>query len=242
MARKGGVLRGCVALALVLAVSTAPAQAEPVFFGKAAVGGAVGHISFTGSGGLMSFTAHTTRLQVDCSAATVVGEVSGAQTVSHVVIKMTGCETASFATCENTGAKEITTESLTGELGAITSSVPGLRLRPETGPDDIVYECAGGGVRSKVTGSIIAKLSGASGNSVEEGKLATTATLALEATTAGIQKYTHFLAGGSEQWVQHVEEFNTEKGEFVGREEELLGVGAKLSLKSTPAGQFGITK
>jgi hypothetical protein len=230
-------------VALVLVVFAAPVQAEPVFFGKAAVGGAVGPASFTGSGGIIHLIANRTRFMIECKAETMTGEVSGAQTVSHVVMKMTGCEpSAGPLPCQNSGAKEITTEELTGELGAITTSVPGLRLRPETGTDDIAFECAGGGVRMKVTGSIIAKLSGASGNSVEEGKLATTATLALEATTAGIQKYTHFLAGGSEQWELHVAEFASEKGEFVEREEELVGVAAKLSLKSTPAGQFGITK
>jgi hypothetical protein len=238
MGRKGGVIGGCVAL--VLAVSAAPAQAEPVFFGKAAVGGAVGPVSFTGSGSFVSLTGQRSKLKVECKAATITGEVSGAQTVSHVVMKMTGCEPAAGLPCQNSGSKEITTEALTGELGAITSSVPGLRLRPETGPNDIVYECSMGGVVVKVTGSVIAKLLGASGNSVEEGKLATTATLALE-ESGGIQKYTHFLTGGSEQWAQLVEEFSAEKKEFVGHE-ELVGIKAKLSLKSTPTGLFGITK
>jgi hypothetical protein len=228
----------CAALAVGGLASSAASAAEPVFFGKAAVGGAVGPVSFTGSGGSTSLTAARTKLEIFCQASTIAGEVSGAQTVSHVVMKMTGCETAGFTRCGNTGATEITTEELTGELGAITSSVPGLRLRPETGSYDIVYECAGGGVVVKVTGSVIARLLGASGNSVEEGKLATTATLALE-ETGGIQKYTHFLAGGSEQWAQRVEEFNGK--EFVAHE-ELMGIRAKLSLKSTPAGLFGITK
>jgi hypothetical protein len=231
----------CLGALCAVGIFAASASAEPVFFGKAEIGGAVKAVPFSATSGVSFLEGHTSKLKVECKASTGTGEVSGPSSVAKSVTKFTGCEVAGLALpCENTAAKEITTESLSGELGAITSTVPGVRLKGESGIYLAQFVCAGGGVQIKAKGSVIGKMSGASGNTVEEGKLATTLTLSLE-QTGGIQKYTHFLTGPSEQITSAVNEFNEKTGKFE-EHEELSAQSQKVSLKTTPAGQIGLTK
>jgi hypothetical protein len=233
-----------LALVAVVALGTAAAtaSASPVFFGKAEIGKTVGSVHFTGSGGVAFLEGHTSKLKIECKANSANGEVNGPTSTAKSVIKFTGCEIAGLALpCENTAAKEITTVSLSSELGAISSTVPGTRLKPESGTYLAEFQCAGGGVLVKVKGSVIGKITGASGNTVEEGKLATSITLSFE-QTGGIQKYTKFLGESSaQQLTSVVDEFNEKTGKFE-EHEELAGQLAKATLKTTPAGQVGVTK
>src|SRR5437899_11873960 len=121
----------CLGALCAVAIFATSASAEPVFFGKAAIGGTVKAIPFSASSGTSFLEGHTSKLKIECKASTGTGEVSGASSVAKSVTKFTGCEIAGLALgCENTGAKEITTESLLGELGSITTTPPGVRLKP----------------------------------------------------------------------------------------------------------------
>jgi hypothetical protein len=93
-----------------------------------------------------------------CSNATINGEVINATEV-HATIKLSGC--TGGATCSNMSAGEIETAHLVGELGWITATEAGLRLKPEKGTEFAGYHCNwGGGAESaiKVTGSVIAPI------------------------------------------------------------------------------------
>jgi hypothetical protein len=235
-----------VGLALVavfaMGIVAATASAGPVYFGKAAIGGTVGHVAFTGSGGVAFLEGHTSKLKIECKAETATGEVNSPTTSIKNVTKFTSCEIAGLGLpCENVASKEIDTNNLSAVLGEITATTPGTRLKPESGTYLAEFQCAGGGVLVKVKGSVIGKFSGANGTSVENGKLATKLTLAFE-QTGGIQKYTKFIGEGTgEQLTSVVSEFNTETKEFVTHE-ELGGQVAKVVLVTNPAGQLGLTK
>ena len=231
----------CLVALVAMGMIAASASAEPVFFGKAEIGAPVGHVAFKSTSGTSYLEGHTSKTKIECKASTGGGEVTGPTSVAKVVTKFTNCELAGLALpCENTGAKEITTENLAGELGAITSAIPGVRLKPETGSYLAQFNCAGGGVLIKSTGSIIGSLTGATATTVEAGKLATSLKLTL-AQTGGLQKYTHFLSGPSQQITSIVSEFNKEKGEFVTHE-ELSGQNQISTLTTNPSGQLGVTK
>jgi hypothetical protein len=227
---------------LALGIGAATASAEPVYFGKAEIGKTVGHVAFTAAGGVAFLEGHTSKLKIECKANSATGEVNGPTTTAKSVIHFTGCEVAGLALpCENAASKEIVTTSLRSELGALSSSVPGARLKPESGIYLAEFQCAGGGVLIKVKGSVIGKIAGANGTTVEAGKLATKITLSFE-QTGGIQKYTKFLGESTgEQLTSVVSEFNTEKKEFETHE-ELGGQFAKSVLTSNPVGQVGVTK
>jgi hypothetical protein len=235
---------GLALVALVaMGIASASASAEPVFFGKAEIGGTVGHVAFTGTGGTAFLEGKTSKLKIECKAETAAGEVTGPTSTAKNITKFTSCEVATLALpCESTGAaaKEIVTNALIGELGGVTASLPGIRLKPESGIYLAEFQCAGGGVLVKVKGSVIGSLSGATATTVEAGKLATSMKLTL-AQTGGKQKYQKFLTGGEEQLTSVVSEFNSEKGEYVTHE-ELGGQSAIVTLKTTPAGQLGVTK
>ena len=178
----------CLVALVAMGIVSASASAEPVFFGKAEIGASVGHVAFKSTSGVSFLEGHTSHVKIECKASTGSGEVTGPTSVAKSVTKFTSCELAGLALpCENTGAKEITTESLTGELGAITATSPGVRLKPESGSYLAQFNCAGGGVLIKAKGSIIGSLSGGTANTVEAGKLATSMKLTL-AQSGGIQK------------------------------------------------------
>jgi hypothetical protein len=233
---------GLALVALVaLGIAAGSASAEPVFFGKAEIGKSVANVKFKGTGATAFLEGKTSKLKIECKANSAEGEVTGPTTTAKNLTKFTNCEIAGLALpCETKGAaaKEIVTKNLAGELGGITATLPGTRLKPEEPPYLAEFECASGGVLVKVTGSVIGSMSGATATTVEAGKLATSIKLTLK-ETAGAQQYTHFLTGPSEQLTSIVSEFNGK--EFVTHE-ELGGQSAIETLTTSPSGQLGLTK
>jgi hypothetical protein len=238
--------RKVVVLSLALAVTASiaaasVAQAEPEFYSKAAVGSAVGNVEFGTGSGTVFLEGHTSKEKLQCTGSTGRGETTGPTSTAKNVILLTTCEFAGAAIpCENVGAKEIETKPLVGELGAITATSPGIRLRPESGSYLAEFNCAGGAVALKWVGSLLGSVTGDSGETVEEGALPASLKLT-NAQTGGIEKYTHFLTGPSEQITQLVSEFSTEKGEYVTHE-ELYGISMVQTIDTTPAANLGITK
>jgi hypothetical protein len=233
---------GLALVALVaMGIAAGSASAEPVFFGKAEVGKSVSNIKFEGTGATAFLEGKTSKLKIECKANTATGEVNGPTSTAKNLTKFTNCEIAGLALpCETKGAaaKEIVTNNLIGELGGVSATLPGIRLKPESGIYLAEFECASGGVLVKVTGSVIGSLSGATATTVEAGKLATSNKLTLS-QTAGKQKYQKFLTGPEQQLTSIVSEFNGK--EFVTHE-ELGGQSAIETLKTNPAGQLGVTK
>jgi hypothetical protein len=96
----------------------------------------------------------------------------------------------------------------------------------------------------KASGSVIASLSGASGTSVQEGKLPTSLKVSFVQSHT-VQHYTHFMTGPSQQLTFVLTEFPHEPpfGECVCTHEAPAGVSTTLTLKSTPiASALGVTK
>jgi hypothetical protein len=225
-----------VALALV-AVSalafSATASANPEFFGKAAVGAKVANVNFTGTLGA-AFLEGVGGTKITCKAGTAIGEVTGATTTAKNKTNFTGCEVGGVP-CQNAGAGEINTKSLAGVLGGVTATSPGIRLFDEgegRGGKLAEFECGGGAIHVVVKGSVIGSLSGASGKTIAEGKLATSNKLTF-AETKGIQKYNHFVVGESGE-----EQLESNAGAGF----EKSGQSVIATLKTTPAGQLGVTK
>jgi hypothetical protein len=248
--RRSGAVGLALGIALVIgALLAAGALAdEPVFFGKAAVGNTVAPIPFYTVSGPLLIEGKESKQKIECKAGTGSGEVTGATTVAKYVTTFTGCEIAALGMpCEGGQATPgaFVTDDLVGELGAITATLPGLRLKPEKTEPLAQFFCAGGGIAAKyeLAGSMIGSLSGTSGGTVQEGKLASSLKLSLS-QVGGVQKYTHFLTGPSEQitlWRSLLEE--------EGRRYESLpipqpaGVSMSVTLR-TPSSQpmLGVTR
>lgn len=220
----------------VFAVSVAAttASATPVFYGKAAIGATVGPVKFTGTLG-SAFLEPASKTKITCTAGTAVGEITSTTLSKGNLTKFTGCETGGLK-CNSTGKGEgeIDTKLLEGKLGAISGTLPGIRLFDEaSGPGGVLAEftCGGGAVKIIVRGSVIGSLSGAAGTEPANGKLATSNKLTF-AETAGVQKYTHFEGEAPEQL-----ESSANGGAF-----EKSGQSVIATLKSVPAGNLGVTK
>jgi hypothetical protein len=225
-----------VALALV-AVSAlafaATASANPEYFGKAAVGSVVAPVHFKGALGA-AFLEGEGGTKITCKAGTATGEVVSATETKKNVTEFTGCEVGGVP-CENAGAGVINTKVLAGVLGGVTATTPGTRLFDEKegrGGKLAEFTCAGGSIKVEVRGSVIGSLSGASGKTIAEGKLATSNKLTF-AETKGVQKYNHFVEGegGSEQLESNA-----------GAGFEKSGQSVIATLTTSPAGQLGVTK
>jgi len=227
-----------VALALVAVSAMAfatTASAAPEFFGKAAVGSTVGNVTFSGALGA-AFLESVTGTKISCTAGTATGEVNGPTSTVNNVTKFTGC-TTSEVECHNAAANEIVTKTLAGSLGGVSATLPGIRLFDQgegKGGKLAEFTCAGGAVKVAVKGSVIGSLSGASGKTVAEGKLATSNKLTF-AETKGIQKYSKFLPGEGEEGTEQLES-------NAGAGFEKSGQSVIATLKTTPAGQLGVTK
>jgi hypothetical protein len=241
-----------VALALVamFAFSVASASAaQPVFYTVAEVGGtAPSVVKISGTLGAAFLEGKTSKAKITCTGGTATGEITGKTSTKNNVTTFTGCETSGLK-CNSTGDPEgtIKTAALEGVLGNVTASLPGIRLfapgeagkSPKTG-SLATFSCGGGTVNVVVSGSVIGSLSGAAGNTVEEGKFASSSKLTF-AETAGAQKYTSFLAGlcggnandcGPEQLTS-----------TVNGTPELGGQSVIATLKSVPfASKLGFTK
>jgi hypothetical protein len=232
-----------VAVCAMAAFATSFASAAPEFYGKAAVGTSVGTVKFTATSATAFLEGKTSKLKIQCTASSGGGEATSATQTLNNTTNFTNCEVfGASLPCESAGAaaKEIRTNKLAGELGAISATVPGVKLTPESGPYLAEFGCAGGGVLIKVKGSLIGSITGASGNTVAEGKLPASTKLTF-AQTGGLQKYTHFIGGTPEQLTSVVSEFSTEKGEYVTHE-ELSGQSVIATLKTAVAGNLGVTK
>ncbi|HEX5224111.1 MAG TPA: hypothetical protein VFW29_03170 [Solirubrobacteraceae bacterium] len=229
----------CVFVVLLLAAFATAGAAQaagPVFFSKAPVGSTAPAVSFTDTWGAWFIEAQSGN-KLSCNGATGSGEVTGATTVANDHIALSGCETSGVE-CHNAAANEVVLNTLAGSLGSVSATAPGLRLFSQAeGKGGVLteYTCAGGAVKVAWRGSVIGSLSGASGKTVEEGKLAGSIRETFS-QSAGVQKYVRFLAGEGEAGEEQLEQ-NTGAG-F-----EKLGISAIATIKTQPfSGELGFTK
>ena len=241
-----------VSLVAVFAIgvmaSTASA-AQPVFYGVAELGKVVATpIKQAGTLGPAFLEGKTSKGKITCTGGTSTGEVTGPTKSANNIATFTGCETNELK-CNSAGQPTgtIQTNKMDGVLGNVSATLPGVRLFkegeggkvPKTGAL-ATFECGAGLVKVVVTGSVIGSLSGAAGNTPEEGKFATSSKITF-AEALGAQKYTKFLAGqcggnandcGPEQLTSKIHE-----------SEELGGQSVIATLKTVPfAGKLGYTK
>jgi hypothetical protein len=228
-----------VGLALVavfaLSVVASSATAAPVFYTKVEVGATANKpIKFTGTLGAAFLEGQVSKTKIECEKGTATGEVTGATIAKNNVTHFTGCKSGGFP-CENAAAGEIVTKVLEAELGEVKTGIPGERLFDEKegkGAELAAFSCAGGAVPVKVKGSVIGQLSGAQGNTVEEGKFASSNKLTF-AESGGIQKFTKFIGeAGSEQLESKAGEGAYEKG----------GQSVIATLKANGNSNLGFTK
>jgi hypothetical protein len=101
--------------------------------------------------------------EVTCKDGASVGEIASTDTIGKIVIKYTGCVSASEgATCtlKSPGASEgeVVTSTLKGQLGTVKSSEAasevGLLLEPETGKKFATLAANGCALETTVTGSL----------------------------------------------------------------------------------------
>lgn len=229
------------ALALgAMAASLAQAETPPEFYTKAPVGGtAPSEIKESDTLGISFLEGHTSKAKIECATGSGSAVVNSAKTTKEAVTLFKTCEIKAIsAPCENKGAgtKEIETKALVGELGLISSSKDGIRLKPETGTFLAEFECAGGAVQIKVKGSLIGEITGAekAGKTIAEAKLAASGGIAF-AETGGIQKYTKFLGEATGHQLENDVKEGTKESE------ELGGQSGKVTVKSVPAGDVGET-
>ena len=222
---------------LVASFASTAVAANPVFYTKANVGGtAPSKIPFTATLG-SAFLEPASKSKITCTGGTGDGEVTSATTTANSVTKFTGCEAAGTGLKCNSAGKgtgEIDTKVLAGKLGAISSSLPGVRVFDQgEGPGGKLAEftCGGGAISVIVRGSVIGSLSGAAGTEAANGKLPSSGKLTF-AEGEGKQKYQNFLSEAPEQL-----ESSTNGGAF-----EKSGQSVIATLKSVPAGNLGYTK
>jgi hypothetical protein len=227
----------CLALCAVVAPS---ALAGPQYFTKSVVGATAQNVTFSEAGGEAILEGKTSKLSIRCATSTGIGEVTGATTSLHNYVVLHSCADAGTP-CENAGPGEIDMGPLKGELGAISATAAGVRLSPETGSAITQFQCFGGGVLVTVGGSVIGRLSagGAARDTLGESRLWSSVNLTF-LQRGGLERYTHFLTGPSEQLLSAVSEYSTEKGEYLTHQE--LGAQALVeTLTTTPAGNLGFT-
>jgi hypothetical protein len=224
-----------------VAASVAQAEEAPEFYTKTAIGVPGAPQPFTATVAAASFwEGSVSKLKIECKKTTGAGEVTGAKTLARYRFVLKECEIATLnLPCENKGAgtKEIETESLKGELGAVSATTPGIRLKPEGGEFVTQYECAGGAESIKWKGSVISSGTG-SGTTVDNSKFASSLKQ-VWAESKGIQKYTHFLTGPSEQLTSEVKEgANPPTEELIG----VSGTFTFLDTENPTDDNWGVTK
>jgi hypothetical protein len=226
----------CVAAALAVCAALAgSASANPIFYTKAAIGEVGQPVKFTGTLGAAFLEGKNSKAKITCVAGTSAGEAITTTKATHGSVTFTGCETAGLP-CNSAGegGGVIKTLNLAGEIGALSASLPGARLFSESegrGGKLAEFQCGGGIVSVVVTGSVIGSLSGASGNTVAEGKIPSSAKLTF-AESGGAQKYTKFV-GESE---------GEQLTSTVNGSPELGGQSVIATLTSVPKGNLGYTK
>jgi hypothetical protein len=234
---RGRLLLVGAAVATAVAAGSPLAHANPEFYSKAAIGGKAGPVPIVGTAGVAFLEGHASKAKIECKKATGGGEVVGPTESVRNVTTFAECEIAGASLpCENRGAgsKAIETKKLRGELGALSSTKPGVRLTPESGTYLAEFECAGGAVLLKVKGSLTGELTGASGKTVAEGKIAASGDLKF-AETGGIQKYTKFVGEATGHQLEDVVK------EGSSEHEELAGQSVTAVIKSVPANNLGET-
>jgi hypothetical protein len=230
----------CLVAALALGAMTASfAQAEtpPEFFTKAAIGSVAPEVKETNTLGVAFLEGHTSKAKIECKKGAGSAVVSGAKSTKEALTNFQECEVATVGLpCENHGSKEIETKDLVGELGLITSTKDGIRLKPESGTYLAEFVCGGGAIAIKVKGSLIGEITGAekAGKTIAESKFGASGTIAFS-ETAGIQKYTKFLGEATGHQLENVVKEGTEE------KEELGGQSAKVTVKSVPVSDIGET-
>jgi hypothetical protein len=197
-------------------------------------------IPLTGSFGA-TVLERTDGVGVTCTGGSAAGQVTGPIRLSQVVLTFTGCQTGAGATCQSgTAEGVVVTNALSGTLGGLSATLPGVRLFPEAtgrGGELAAFSCAAGAITFKVKGSVTGSLSGAVGTSAETGNLQASVKLAF-AQTKGTQKYAKFLEGeaGTEQLQESVSVVNG--GEYAN-----AGLSVTSTLKTVPATwEIGVTK
>jgi len=221
---------------------TTPALAAPEFTTKAAVGSTAGPVAIAGTLGPGYLEGNTTHKKISCAGGHLTGTVPGPKTTKDNVITFTGCTAESgLYKCENTVTEgEVVTNALDGTLENVTTTTPAIRLFPE-GAGPIVSFVCGGHAKIEVTGSVIGTLSGASGLTVEENKLAASMKLTC-AESYGFQKYRVFsgqLPFTGDQLTSNIETWNGNSWEASA---ELAGLAVVATLKTVAAGNLGVTR
>jgi hypothetical protein len=185
------VLVGAVALAAIASASASAALPEFQQGGKT-LEKTVKITEATGGFGKLESVAGIT---LSCTSKSLTGETHGANEVTDVVIKLSGCSVHGIQShaCTSTGAKsgEIVTTQLSGKLGYISkaSKNVGLLLQPSKG--ELIAECRYGSGEGKeaeffkLKGSIIGAITPAN----EE---ITKFSVHFEKTAGGKQVVTHF--------------------------------------------------
>jgi hypothetical protein len=234
-----GLAAACACCLGALGTQAAHAEEPPEFFTKAAVGTVAPEVKESYSVGISYIEGHQSKAKMECASGSGSGVVNGPKSTKEAKITFRTCEFKALGgECENKGpgTKEIETNNLVGELGSISSTKDGLRLKPESGAYLSEFVCFGGAVVFKVKGSMIAEITGAetAGKTIAESKFRTAGDLKF-AQAGGIQKYTEFLGESSGQQLDAVvKESQTEH-------EELNGESAIVVVKSIPASAIGET-
>src|SRR3954451_6139471 len=117
-----------------ISIAASSASASPIFYTKAALGEtATTKVPFTATLG-SAFLEPASKSKITCTGGTAVGETASTTTTVKNLTKFVGCEAAGTGLkCNSTGkgTGEIDTKLLAGKLGAISSTVPGIRLFDE---------------------------------------------------------------------------------------------------------------
>jgi hypothetical protein len=229
----------CVALCGAGAAAST-ASAEPVFLTKAVVGEAApSSVPFTGTIAVTFWEGAASKAKVSCTAGTVGGEVTGAQTLAKIGITLTGCETSGCKVhSKGLPEGEVVSQTLAGKLNGITATLPGVKLFSEAEGKGGVFleaEVCGGVVKFVLTGEVTGSLSGAVGEGPSTGKLASAMKLTF-AQKAGIQKYQGFSEGGEAGLMGQLTD-------TVNLTPELAGLSAIVMNKTVPSTfGLGVTK
>ena len=138
-------LLACLAAGAASSVASGATYEQPVFYGKAAIGSVVGHVSFTGTGGEANLETSPAHSVVKCTSGAASGEVTGPTTTKKSIVRFTGCTLSGFKCESGLVEGESVTNSLEGTLGQIaTSGKVGVMLKAETGTELASFTCDGG--------------------------------------------------------------------------------------------------
>jgi hypothetical protein len=243
--RRSSTVGICVIAAFVFsAMMSAAASAEPEFVTKAVVGEAVNKVPFTGTIGPTFFEGQKSRSKISCSnlsgaGSGITGEVNGPKSLANIVITFTGCGAGECqANTQGKPAGVIESKVLAGTLGAVTPTVPGIKLYSQAegkGGTAIEADCGAGIVHIVWKGEVTGALGGSAGEDAATGKLLSTMKLTF-AEAVGKQKYKGFSEGPESELLGQLET-------VINGSPELTGWSSVLSTKTVPSTWgLGVTK